>query len=185
METKCTINVSFNIVSSCKRQVNSCTSVADVCDACCRLVSLCISGHDQLQPFLQQRIHCGGPAALSRGAMGETVCQVQGYSFNNRAVPVTRDVAMADAACKVASPPGISMNGRLFAQLLHVSCRAAAHIRARLFVDAMPHASRDASNATSRCDCTDTCSATSEAADVFRRRLRSSDAANVTRAVYA
>jgi len=140
-------------------------AVADVCDACCRLVSLCSSGHDQLLPFLQQRIHCGGPAALSRVAMGETVCRVQGYSFSDRVVPVTRDVAMADAAFKFASPPDISMNGRLFAQLLQVSCRAAAHDRARLFIDAMPHAAWDASNATSRCDCTDTCSATSEAAD--------------------
>jgi dTDP-4-dehydrorhamnose reductase len=114
-------------------------AVADVCHACCRLVSLC-SSPDQLQPFLQQRVHCGGPSALSRVGMGEAVCRVQGYSFSDRVLSVTRDVAMADAAFKFASPPDISMKGRLFAQLLQVRARAAAHNRARLFIDAAPRA---------------------------------------------
>jgi dTDP-4-dehydrorhamnose reductase len=95
-------------------------AVADVCDACCRVVLLHCSGPSQLRPFLHQRVHCGGPDALSRVAMGQTLCQIRGYSFSARVQTVTRDVVMSDAAFKFASPPDISMKGSLFAQLLQV-----------------------------------------------------------------
>jgi dTDP-4-dehydrorhamnose reductase len=101
-------------------------AIRDVCDACCRLVVLYSGGVEQLEPFLQQRVHCGGPAALSRVAMGEILCQVRGYNVSDRVQSVTRDVAMADAAFKFASPPDISMKGNLFAQLLQVSTSASA-----------------------------------------------------------
>jgi nucleoside-diphosphate-sugar epimerase len=95
-------------------------AVADVCDACCRLVLLHSSGLPQLRPFLHQRVHCGGPDALSRVAMGQTLCQIRGYSFSSRVQSVTRDALMSDAAFKFASPPDISMRGSLLAQLLQV-----------------------------------------------------------------
>ena len=106
-------------------------AVADVCDACCRLVLLHSTGLPQLQPFLHQRVHCGGPDALSRVAMGQTLCQIRGYSFSSRVQPVTRDALMSDAAFKFASPPDISMRGSLLAQLLQVRERARASGRCR------------------------------------------------------
>jgi dTDP-4-dehydrorhamnose reductase len=59
-------------------------AVADVCDACRRLVLLQNSTRlPQLRPFLHQRVHCGGPDALSRVAMGQPLCQTRGYSFSS------------------------------------------------------------------------------------------------------
>jgi dTDP-4-dehydrorhamnose reductase len=95
-------------------------AITDVCDACCRLVTLFSSGLEHLQPFLHQRLHCGGPEALSRVAMGEIVCSTRGYSFRDRVQSVTRDEAMASATFKFKSPPDISMKGTLFQQLLKV-----------------------------------------------------------------
>ncbi len=103
-------------------------AITDVCDACCRLVSLCHRGADHVQPFLQQRVHCGGPDALSRVAMGEVVCRLRGYSFCDRVRSVTRDAAMAEAAFKFASPPDISMKGHLLTRLLQVNARADGRI---------------------------------------------------------
>jgi dTDP-4-dehydrorhamnose reductase len=96
-------------------------AIADVCDACSRLVLLFSSGLDHLQPFMHQRIHCGGPEALSRVAMGQIVCRVRGYNFEDRVRSVSRDVCMSDAAFKFNSPPDISMKGLLLPQLLQVT----------------------------------------------------------------
>ena len=101
-------------------------AIVDVCDACCRLVTLFSSGLDLLQPYLHQRMHCGGPESLSRVAMGETVCRLRKYSFNDRVQSITRGAAMANAALQVPSPLDISMKGQLLAQLLQVSTRALA-----------------------------------------------------------
>ncbi len=106
-------------------------AIADVCDACCRMVTLCHDGAEHLQPFLQQRMHCGGPAALSRVAMGEVVCRLRGYSFSDRVRSVTREAAMAEAAFKFASPPDISMKGHLFTRLLQVNARANGRIKTK------------------------------------------------------
>ena len=115
-------------------------AITDVCDACCRLISLFSGGLELLQPYLHQRLHCGGPTALSRVAMGEIVCSTRGYSFRDRVQSVTRDEAMADAAFKFNSPPDISMKGRLFQQLLQVTAvpllKSSADGSFRAFIDA-------------------------------------------------
>jgi hypothetical protein len=119
-------------------------AIGDVCDACCRLVRLHSGSIDQLQPFLHQRVHCGGPAALSRVSMGEIVCRVRGYSFSDRVQSVTRDEAMSGAAFKFASPPDISMKGCLFMQLLQVRPSFCFHMLSMPLNMRLRHAARHA-----------------------------------------